>query len=91
MERALSPDGKTLVSGGAGKDHMARSWDFATGKQLQQIDARGSAQSVVVFPDGRRSAAASADKTIAIWDILSGKELRRLRGHEAGFYPGADP
>ncbi len=75
---ALTPDGKTLVSAGGEKDHMARSWDFDTGKQLQQIDVRGSAQSLVVFPDGRRAAVASADKTIAIWDVQSGKELHRL-------------
>ena len=78
---ALAPNGKTLVSGGGAKDHMVRSWDFATGKKLQEVDARGSAQSVVVFPDGRGSALASADKTMRVWDILSGKELRRLRGH----------
>ena len=42
---------------------------------------RGSAQSVVVFPDGRRSAVASADKTIDVWDFVSGKALQRLRGH----------
>ncbi len=78
---ALTPDGKTLVTSSGAEDHMARAWDLGGGKELNKIDVRGSAQSVVVFPDGRRSAVASADKTIDVWDFVSGKALQQLRGH----------
>src|SRR5262249_54127509 len=32
-------------------------------------------------PDGQRLASASADRTVKIWDIQNGKELRTLHGH----------
>ena len=38
---ALTPDEKTLVTGGNSADHTARAWDFATGKELFRIDTRG--------------------------------------------------
>ena len=47
---ALSPDGKTLVSSGGLKDHLARSWDFATGKRIQQVEVRGKHEASSSFP-----------------------------------------
>jgi predicted phosphodiesterase/predicted NACHT family NTPase len=36
---------------------------------------------VAVLADGRRALSASRDKTLRLWDLDAGKELRRLQGH----------
>jgi len=36
---------------------------------------------VVVSSDGRRAVSASADKTLKVWDLDSGRLLHTLKGH----------
>ncbi len=36
---------------------------------------------VAVTPDGQRAVSASTDKTLKVWDLGSGRELRTLTGH----------
>ena len=36
---------------------------------------------VAVTPDGQRAVSASDDKTLKVWDLDSGRELRTLAGH----------
>jgi WD40 repeat protein len=36
---------------------------------------------VAVTPDGRRAVSASADDTLKVWDLETGRELRTLEGH----------
>ena len=41
---------------------------------------------VAVTPDGQRAVSASDDKTLKVWDLESGRELRTLEGHATCVY-----
>jgi WD40 repeat protein len=36
---------------------------------------------VAFSPDGKKALSASADQTVRLWEVKTGKELRRLKGH----------
>ena len=38
---------------------------------------------VAVTPDGQRAVSASWDKTLKVWELASGRELRTLAGHSS--------
>ena len=39
---------------------------------------------MTVLADGRRALSGSQDKTLRLWDLETGAELRRFEGHEDG-------
>jgi WD40 repeat protein len=41
----------------------------------------GIVTGVAVTPDGKRAVSASADKTLKVWDLETGRVLRTLQGH----------
>ncbi|MCS7161473.1 MAG: WD40 repeat domain-containing protein, partial [Gemmatales bacterium] len=41
----------------------------------------GSVYSVAVTPDGKYVVSGSRDNTVRLWDLASGKEVRRFTGH----------
>lgn len=40
--------------------------------------------SVAIAPDGRRAVSASEDRTLLVWDLVTGRVLHLLKGHSAG-------
>ncbi len=87
----FTPDGKTLVTGGA--DKTIRLWDVATMKPIRQIDGNPNiVGSATLSPDGRllatvgqnevhpdpRVTAWLADNRVRLWDVASGKQVREL-------------
>jgi WD40 repeat protein/mono/diheme cytochrome c family protein len=51
------------------------------------LEAQSSPANAAAFsPDGRLAAFASADKSVRIWDVEAGRDLRRLIGHTASVW-----
>jgi RNA polymerase sigma factor (sigma-70 family) len=96
---AISPDGKTLASGGGGMaserihhrdhqlDNLIRLWEVSTGKALPPTrDPIAAAVTVAFSPDGRLVASAGKDKIVRLWQAATGQPLRRLPGHQGTVY-----
>lgn len=75
---ALTPDGQLAVSGG--KDGKLRVWNTRTGECCRILQNRSAIRSISLTPDGRL-AASTSESGERIWDVATGKCLRRLRGH----------
>ena len=100
---AFSPDGRYVLTGqmplGMGgqlkkKAHVAL-WEAATGRLLtSEIASEGFpvfVPSVSISPDGRYGLSGGTDGTIRLWELPSGRELKRLEGHKGSggtFYVG---
>ncbi len=80
---AISPDGKTLVSGA--DDGSLWLWDLSTGREIRQVQGRkGSIQSVAFAPKGKTFAAAD-ERGIGLVDSSSGTEIIHFPGPAESF------
>jgi WD40 repeat protein len=90
---AVTPDGKYVVSGSS--DKTVRVWDLATGKEVRRFTGHEApVYSVAVTPDGKYVVSGSARfaeakfgevfrvGTVHLWELATGKEVRRFTGHE---------
>jgi WD40 repeat protein len=65
---AISPDGQTLVSGGA--DKTIKVWSLSTGKELYTLASHTNGVYVIaISPDGQTLVSGSWDMTIKVWGI----------------------
>lgn len=87
----LSPDGKTVATGGANSPHAVVFWDAATGKPDPAFPAgnTGPVYGLAVSPDGQLAATASwvrGEATIWLWEAATGKPVGTLSGHARGTF-----
>jgi WD40 repeat protein len=82
---SFSPDGQLFASISE-NDCRIHLWHAETGQEacLPLQSHQDSVESVVFSLDSRLVASGSADTTIIVWDVMSGKEVLALRGHEEG-------
>ena len=77
---AVSPDGRTIVSGS--HDRTVKVWEAESGRLLRSLEGHtGWVQAVAVSPDGRTIVSGSDDRTVKVWEAESGRLLRSLEGH----------
>ncbi|QSJ18848.1 serine/threonine protein kinase [Nostoc sp. UHCC 0702] len=77
---AISPDGKTLVSGS--DDKTIKLWNLATAKEIRTLEGHSdSIQALAISPDGKILVSGSDDKTIKLWNLATGRLIRTLTGH----------
>lgn len=77
---AFSPDGTTLAS--ASEDGTVRLWNAAEPSE-QTVLQHPFRVNASAFVAGGRLATASGDGVLRLWTIADGREVARLRGHEA--------
>ena len=82
---AFSPDGKHLVSGGAGTN--LRLWDVDKCELKDKVKGHYNAINTLVYsPDGKQVATCSNDKTVKLWNASNLEEVKELKGHTAAVY-----
>jgi WD40 repeat protein len=75
---ALSPDNATAAVAASGTKNIVL-WDMQTGKQIRTLTGRaGDVFRPAFSPDGKTVAAGGEDKTLRLWDVATGNELRQF-------------
>jgi WD40 repeat protein len=55
--------------------------------EVDPLESQSNPANAIAFgPDGKVAAFASADKTVRLWDVQAGRELRRCIGHTASVW-----
>jgi WD40 repeat protein len=90
LQAVFGPGGRLLASWGVGEGYQRKVvlWGVALGEQRQQLqvlgfDSHPSRPCQVRFSlDGRTVAAGGPDRATRLWEVATGQEVLRLRGHD---------
>ena len=94
---AFSPDGKWLASCGEDDTHI-RIWNVAESKSFKELTAedaddksqRRSLFAIAFSPDSKQFVTCGADRSLRLWDIEAGKEVKRFEAVEYFVYTEKD-
>src|SRR5262249_7780387 len=85
---ALSPDGKVLATWGNSYKQReewpaVQLWDVLTGKKRALLEGAGpQIQNALFSPDGKHLLMADAASVLSIWNVTTGKQIRRLEARQ---------
>lgn len=74
----LTPDGRSVVTA-TGMDNTIRFWDINTGKEIKRLPGQkrfATNRALSLTPDGRRLLSWADNRSLRIWDVVTGKVLR---------------
>ena len=94
----FTPDGRRLISAHHGSKDTISVWDATTGELLRRFSGQHSSiKCAAISPDGRTLATGHeavrvqqlrwddpANSVLRLWDVETGRELRRFVGHTGG-------
>lgn len=90
----ITADGKKVVS--ASDDMTLKVWDIETGSEIRRKSTysglacswfykhTNGVTGVAVTTDGKKAVSSSWDKTLKVWDMETGEEIKTLTGHSDG-------
>jgi WD40 repeat protein len=79
---AFSPKGQLLASAGLGASGgEIILWDPSTGRRLRSLIAHDAIEAIAFSHDGKVLASGGKDSNIILWQVATGKEISRLKGH----------
>jgi len=74
----FSPDGQAVLAGG---DRAIGLWNAASGQLLRRISVPDSLSAAAFLPNGRLAIAGGRSGSVGVWDLQTGREIRRMQGH----------
>jgi WD40 repeat protein len=83
---ALSPDGRTLLSGASGRDPAICVRDASSGEVRRRLMDHREHVCAVAFVDDRHAVSAGYDNIVRLWNIETGNIERAFTGHDKGVY-----
>ncbi len=78
---AVAPNSDGSIGAYAGSEGLIRLVNTYTGESLLLIETGSPVIGLSISPDDRLIAAGLADNSVGVWQLESGAELHRLRGH----------
>ena len=83
LQQSYHLDNKIAISRRHARDWLARFVDLMGGQTDKLYEGAGAAlKSVAVSPDGKLLAAVGEKSTVVLFDVASGKLIKRLEGHD---------
>jgi WD40 repeat protein len=80
LDAALSPDGGTVATADVFVTNGVKIWDLATQSMLRFLPRTNWNPNHVLFASPTRLITSGADRSVILWDVDSGEELRSFTG-----------